>query len=353
MKANNESIKIAKLINTFLNNNVTAGRTRSDHTLRAYNDTLSLYLNFLETAKGISSETLCGECFSVENIEAWMTWLEESRSCCPATCNIRLASLRAFLKYLGKCDVSYLHLSQSASQIVRRKVLVNKIKGISKSGIQALLAAPDIKTRMGRRDTTLMVVMYSTAARIDEILSMKVEHLQLDTLKPCVTVVGKGFKIRTLYLTPKVVAHLKSYLNEFHGVSPNPSAYVFYSRNSGLFGKLSQNTVNFQLRKHAVKARESCLDVPINIHAHQIRHAKASHWLEDGMNILQISFLLGHSNIQTTMVYLDITAEQLGKSLATIEDENTKNLPKNWKTVDKNLSSFCGARQVKPKLNQK
>ena len=41
----------------------------------------------------------------------------------------------------------------------------------------------------------------------------------------------------------------------------------------------------------------------MNLHAHQIRHAKASHWLEDGMNIVQISFLLGHADVKTTMVY--------------------------------------------------
>ena len=65
-------------------------------------------------------------------------------------------------------------------------------------------------------------------------------------------------------------------------------------------------------------------DVPLDLHAHQFRHAKASHWLEDGMNIVQISFLLGHEQLQTTMVYLDITTEEEAKALATLEDENDK-----------------------------
>ena len=58
--------------------------------------------------------------------------------------------------------------------------------------------------------------------------------------------------------------------------------------------------------------------------AAHLRHAKASHWLEDGMNIVQISSLLGHEQLQTTMVYLDITMEQELKALATLEDENDK-----------------------------
>lgn len=50
-----------------------------------------------------------------------------------------------------------------------------------------------------------------------------------------------------------------------------------------------------------------CKDVPIGLHAHQIRHAAATHWLEDGMNVAEIQYLLGHESIQTTMVYLEIT----------------------------------------------
>ena len=78
-----------------------------------------------------------------------------------------------------------------------------------------------------------------------------------------------------------------------------------------------------------------------------LRHAKASHWLEDGMNIVQISFLLGHAHLHTTMVYLDITTEEEAKALATHEDENDKSLPKKWYASGQSLSSLCGVRQMK------
>ena len=63
-------------------------------------------------------------------------------------------------------------------------------------------------------------------------------------------------------------------------------------------GKMTPEGVNQQFKKYAALAHRICSDVPINLHAHQIRHAKASHWLEDGMNIVQISFLLGHANLE-------------------------------------------------------
>jgi site-specific recombinase XerD len=218
---------------------------------------------------------------------------------------------------------------------------------MSKKAVQTLLNTPKTTTKTGRRDIALMVTMYSTAARMNELLTLKIGNLHLDAKKPYITVIGKGDKIRTLHLLPKAVAHLQAYLADAHGKSPLPDSYVFYSRNKGPSGKMCQNAVNKQLKKHALAARKICKEVPSDIHAHQLRHAKASHWLDDGMNIVQISFLLGHAQLETTMVYLDITMEQEIKALATLEDENDKLIAKKWKDLSRSLTAVCGVRQLK------
>jgi len=346
-KASDESAAIARHISTFLNVYVPSQKTKSSHTLRSYQYALSLYLGFLETQKNIVPESLCGECFSTDNIEDWLLWIMEQRNCSPGTCNNRLASLRVFLKYLGKKDVSYMHLSQAASKIPRKKQMRKKAAGMSKKAVQALLAAPDTATKTGRRDLTLMTTIYSTAARLDEVLSLKVRHLYLSAEKPYVTVMGKGGKIRSLYLLPRTVAHLEKYIAEYHGSAPNPDAFVFFSRNSGPFGKMSQTAVSKRLVLHAAVAHKICKEVPLSLHAHHFRHAKASHWLEDGMNIVQISFLLGHEQLTTTMIYLDITIEQEARALATLEDENDKAVSKKWKNKKGSLSEICGVRTMK------
>jgi site-specific recombinase XerD len=346
-KATNESVIIARHINTFLNEYAPSQKTHSSHTLKSYQYALALYIDFLENKKEISSEKLRSECFCRIIIEEWLQWLMEVRACSPETCNNRLASLRAFLKYLGSREISLLYLYEEATRIPRKKEVRKKIKGMSKKAVQVLLSVPDLSTKSGRRDLALMIIMYSTAARIDEILSLKTEQLHLDTQKSNVIIIGKGNKIRTLYLLPKAVAHLKKYLREFHGDTPNPGAYVFYSRNTGIYGKMSQTAVNKQLKKHAKKAHEICDEVSLYLHAHQLRHAKASHWLEDGMNIVQISFLLGHEQLQTTMVYMDITIEQELKALATLEDENDKKVSKKWKNAKSGLADFCNVKSIK------
>lgn len=346
-KATKESILIARYIYSFLNEYVPSQKTDSTHTLKSYQYALVLYMTFLETEKGIRCEDLCGQCYTRINIEEWLTWLSCVRKCTPDSCNNRLASLRTFLKYLGSRNPAYLYLYQEASEIPRRKCTKKKVNGMSREAVKALLECPDPSQRSGKRDLAFMILLYGTAARIDELLSMRVEQLHLSAEKPYAIIIGKGNKLRTLYLLPKSVAHLRKYLKEFHGDAPAPDAYVFYSRNTGIYGKLTQPAIDKMLKKYAQQAHDVCHDVPLGLHAHQFRHSKASHWLEDGMNIVQISFLLGHEQLQTTMVYLDITTEEKAKALATIEDENNQKISPKWKNVDGSLVDFCGLRSSK------
>lgn len=341
-KATNESIRIAGHVSRFLDEYVPLQKTDSINTLRSYQNALALYLTFLENEKKIQCTDLKGDCFTRLNIEEWISWLKKERGCSPESCNNRLASLRVFLKFLGSRETAYLYLYQEATGIPRQKCLKKKINGLTREAVKALMEAPDPSSRTGRRDMAFMVLLYSTAARLDEILSMKNKQLHLDVSKPCASIIGKGSKVRTLYLLPKVVAHLKQYQKEFHGECPDPEAYVFYSRNTGVYGKMTQPAMDKVLKKYAKIAYESCKEVPLGLHAHQFRHAKASHWLEDGMNIIQISFLLGHEQLQTTMIYLDVTTEDKALALATLEDENDKKVSPKWKKADGSLVDFCG-----------
>jgi site-specific recombinase XerD len=347
MKTTNESVEIARHISGFLNEYVPSQKTNSCHTLKAYQSALLLYVSFLESEKKVGRTDFGSKWFERSVIEEWLIWLKKVRVFSPETCNNRLASLRIFLKYLGSRNVKYLYLYQEACEIPRRKTHKKKVAGMSRNAVKALLEAPDPSTHSGKRDLVFMILLYSTAARLDEILSLKNSQLYLDMKNPYVTVIGKGNKIRTLYLLPKAVAHLKKYLLEFHGKISDPEAYVFYSRNTGTHGKMTQPAIAKMLKKYAVEAHKFCTDVPITLHAHQFRHAKASHWLEDGMNIVQISFLLGHEQLQTTMVYLDITTEDSAKALATLENENDRKVTPKWKNTDGSLVNFCGLSNKK------
>ena len=216
-----------------------------------------------------------------------------------------------------------------------------KIEGLTKDAVTAILDAIDTSTKSGKFYFTLVVFLYATAARLDEALSLKTENLHLADVHPHATIVGKGAKTRTVYLLKEAVELLNKY-KDFFFESEATDEYFFFSRNGGTKTKLSQTAVQKALHKYAAIAHKACDDVPLDLHAHQFRHARASHWLDEGINIVQISHLLGHESLEVTMRYLDISIEMEAKALLAIQGEEDKAAISKWKNADGTLKAACG-----------
>ena len=342
MKMNNEAVKLSRYISDYLYDYAPNMLTESKHTLKSYTDALTLYIDFLESL-GITPSYFTKECFERAQIEKWIRWLKDVRKCSPDTCNVRLASIRVFLEYIGSRDVGLIYLHQDAKAIKRQKCVKKKVSGLTRDAVAAMLSAPDLTTTTGRRDLVFMIILYATAARIGELLSLKIKQIHITGLKkPYINIIGKGQKVRTLYLLPRAVAHIEKYIRDAHGNQIDPEAYLFYSRVGGKYAMLTDTAIDKRLKMYAQELHDKNPDVPLNCHSHQFRHGKASHWIEDGLNVLQISFLLGHAQLETTMTYLDISTEEKRKALATLESENDKKIDKKWKNPDGSLRDFCG-----------
>lgn len=98
--------------------------------------------------------------------------------------------------------------------------------------------------------------------------------------------------------------------------------------------------MNKRLKIYVRAVHTQCQDIPIDLHAHQFRHAKSTHLLNDGMNVAQLSKLLGHAQLSTTMIYLDITTDMPAKVMMEMEDEKTKSIPRKWEKGSDKLSSL-------------
>ncbi len=330
-KINTEALEIIEYINKYLNEYLRNVKTTSKNTLKGYKDSLKIYLEYLEV-NGITPMKLSYDCFSGERIEGWLTYLKDIRKNSNQTINLRLIGLKVFLKFLSEKDISLLYIYSAASTIEKRKVVKPKVKSVSKTGIQCLFDNINQKSKTGRRDLTMFVLMYNTAARLDEILSLRLCDLQLDAINPYVTIIGKGNKMRTLYLLPKTVEFLKFYIQENH-LDSDKNDFLFFSKIKGKQFKLTEQAIEKQVKKWAKIANASSSEIPIDLHPHQLRHSAATHWLDAGMNIVQISYLLGHENLETTMIYLEITTAQKAKALETLPDVSTEKV---WKTeIDK------------------
>ena len=128
-------------------------------------------------------------------------------------------------------------------------------------------------------------------------------------------------------MLPRTIEHLRKYIGEFHDIS-DKDAYLFYTNYKGKYDKISQTAIRKQFKKFASDAHCICEDVPLDLHPHMFRHARASHMLEDGMNIAQVSEFLGHEDISTTMVYLDISMALKEETVKKLESDEEKTIPK-------------------------
>lgn len=292
--------------------------TSSANTLRSHRTAVELYLLFLEsegvTPSGLTAADLCAP-----RIESFLRWLERSRGCKPQTCNVRLASIRALCRYVSRTSASFAHLEVEAASVGKREAPKAKVRGLTRDAVSALSHAPGASTAQGRRDTALIVTLYATACRVGELLALRVRDLTLGGSSPHAEVTGKGGKPRVVHLPDKAVAHLRAHLGETLGDSPDGDAYVFWSpRHRPGERPLTADSVTKMLQRHARAAHASCPDLPEDVTPHRLRHARATHWLDDGMSVAQVSLLLGHASIKTTMDYLDITMDAKADALKVV-----------------------------------
>ena len=346
MKKLTESLVIAKAMREWEEVYLPNIWALSPHTLRAYHQAITLYAIFMKDVKSTDCDNLSGESFSAAHIQDWMLWLKNERSCSNSTCNQRLACLKNFLKFLSKKDIRFVQMGMEAREVKQMRYVRPAQVEITQEAIKTLYNAINLKTKIGKRDFTIFYLIYSIGARIDEVLSLKMSdiHLNEPNGKNYIAVLGKGNKRRSPPILKEVAKVLKGYIGMFHGKKPNPGDLLFFVHHDEGKKKLTQEAVNKRLKIYAQKAHSINPKVPDNLHCHQLRHARASHWLEQHLNIVAIQRLMGHSDINTTMRYIFVSTEQKNQALAMLEDDVIKDTGKKWKNIrkKKDLLEYLG-----------
>jgi site-specific recombinase XerD len=319
-------------------------RGYSSKTIESYKTGLYLFIDFFESENHIKITEFDETCFNRELIEDWLTWLTNIRKNGKITRDHRLAIIKSLLEYLKSKNrnltVNYLDVCEIRSISHGRG---KKVEGISKKAMKALFEAIDCSTLTGKRDYTLFTLMYDTGCRIGEELNIKVKDLYLEVQNPYVIITGKGNKQRALILSEKTVEAIRLFLLLFFGNYPNPEGFLFYSNHGGIFKPMTENAINNRLYIISEMANQTCAEVPLHMHCHQLRHSAASHWLQDGINIAQISRYLGHESLEATRIYIGISREELEQALAkreVIVDEQKKK----YKNIKGGLKSLIGSK---------
>ena len=273
----------------------------SANTISSYRDTFLLLFHYLRDEKGVRIERLQLEDFRKELIRDFLDWIETGRHCSVATRNVRLTAIHSFFRYLQFECPDLLLEWQRILDIRVKKTERGTLNYVSLDGIRLLLQMPDQHTRTGRRDIALLSLMYDTGARVQEIADLTPSAVRL-AAPGTVKLIGKGKKARIVPLMDRQIDILSRYIVENKLDSPNANQYPLFAGRRG--EKLTRAGMSYILKKYTRMARvQDASVIPPRLSPHCLRHSKAMHLLQSGVNLVYIRDLLGHVSVQTTEIY--------------------------------------------------
>lgn len=298
----------------------------SANTIKAYKDTFVLFLRFMQTEKGKSANNLLLKDITQEVIIFFLDWLENVRGCGIATRNARLATLHSFFHYLQYRSPILLHEWQRILAIPMKKAEIPIRTHICIEGIKLLLEQPDRVSPLGIRDLAILSLLYDSGARVQELIDLSPSDINLN--KPySVRIKGKGNKKRLVPLMDGQVGILVEYMQINRLIEPNASGLPLFSNSRR--DRFTRMGINNILQKYVKQAKsENPNLLPDNVTPHILRHSKAMHLLQAGVNIVYIRDFLGHSSIATTEVYAradtKLKREALEKAHSLIPDKKSE-----------------------------
>lgn len=280
----------------------------SINTVQSYKTTFILFIGFMEQSSKITVDKLCLKDITQEWVVEFLNWVQSERKCSDATRNIRLAAIHSFIRYLQYSTPEHLNEWQRILAIRVKKSKKEPVNYLSIEGMQLLLAQPDLSTAKGRRDMAMLSLMYHCAARVQEVIDLTPAMIRLE--KPLtIKIIGKCSKARIIPLIEQQMGNLKEYLKEQDLLEGHANLYPLFHNSRR--EKLTRAGISHILLQYAAKARNANpVLIPDNISCHTLRHSKAMHLLQAGVNLVYIRDILGHSSVQTTEIYARADSKQ-------------------------------------------
>jgi len=315
-------------LKNFLAHHLPNLRGLSAHTIFSYRDSLKLLLQFLSLNKKTHVSKLTIEDIDVTGIFAFLDHLEENRGNGIGTRNIRLAAIHSFFRYLGASYPEHLDQIQRVLNIPFKRGSTRPIEYLEFEEIQAILRSINRSTFDGRRDYVLLLLMFNSGVRVQEILDLKACDCHLT--KPfSITVLGKGRKERTCPIWDETAHRLRDYMEEREIDSRKPLP-VFVNR---LNEPLSRYGVRYIMSKHIRNAAQTLVSLKKKrLHPHCMRHSTAVHLLKSGVDLASIANWLGHVSVNTTNKYVTLDLEMKRRVIEKAQPlDSTANPSISWK----------------------
>jgi integrase/recombinase XerD len=303
---------LARALRAFFADHLPAVRGVSPHTICSYRDAFTLFLRFIADRRGRLVVKLDFEDVSPEEIVAFLQHLEDRRGNGASTRNARLAAIHSFARFVATISPEHLDLCQRIMAVPFKRARSRLVEYLESAEVAAILAAPRRTTTEGRRDHALLLTLFNTGARVQELLDLRPLDLQL--VRPFqVRLRGKGRKERLCPLWPRTAKVLRTFLTDA-GVDPGSTAQLFRNHRGE---PLTRFGVRYILRKYAEVASSSATTLATKrIHPHVVRHTTAVHLLQAGVDMVTISHWLGHANVETTNRYAAVNLDMKRAAVA-------------------------------------
>ncbi len=328
----------AELLSSYLTMYLPGQKGLSRNTIMSYSDTFKLLIVFAEEKMNIPIDKLTLSKFNYSFIEQFLDWLEQERNNGISTRNQRLTAIKSFVKYVRKKKPEFIFNSQQILDIDKKRNKKPELPNLSTDCIKDILAQPNLNNKYGRRDMVLLGLLYDSGARVSEICDLTVSSVRLE--KPyTVTLTGKNNKTRVVPLMESTAEALKKYMaeNGLH-VSSKAEYPLFFNHQHT---KLSRAGVAYILKKYCDKARKNNPMLPLNISPHVLRHSKAFHMLQAGINLVYIRDFLGHSCVETTEIYARADVEMKRKAIENVSISIDNELP-DWVSDNSLMAMLMG-----------
>jgi site-specific recombinase XerD len=272
----------------------------SQRTVEAYRDTFRLLLAYLLQRLRKAMKDLALADLDAPAVIAFLDHREAERGNGARTRNARLAALRSFVRYAASRDPTALPLANRVLAIPAKRYAKPLLNYLTQEEMEAVLAAPDAETWVGRRDRVLFAVMYNTGMRVSESIGLRRNDLNAGQQGRTVRIRGKGRKERVVPLWKQTAAALTEWMKR---LLPSADGPLFPNARGS---PLSRSGVEDRLAVAVKKASETCRSLRDKaVSPHTIRHTTAMHLLQAGVDLTVIALWLGHESPETTHQYVE------------------------------------------------
>jgi site-specific recombinase XerD len=297
-------------------------RNLAMNTRHSYRDMLALLLPYAIDRLKKPVDRLEVLDLSPELIREFLTHLEQHRHCAAATRNQRLGGLHALARFIGERSPQHVEWCAQIRLIPFKKTTHAEITSLDKAEMDALLAAPDRRTRQGRRDYVLLLFLYNSGARASEAAELRIADI--DWHAKAVRILGKGHKPRTCPLWPATLEALQALAEP-----REPGERLFLNRTGQPITRFGIHTL---VERHASRASTRAPSLGAKrISPHVIRHSTATHLLRAGVDINTIRAWLGHVSLNTTNIYAETDLDTKARALAACAPAAEGAAPKRWR----------------------